>query len=153
MSAIIRSMVLRKRAAQAEAAAARERFDQWLAAAKGEDGSAPEHEWDGTKLRFRNPDGTWGPWVQLRGAKGPKGADGKTVVLGGGGSGFNPGVLGDAADEPAPEQIMVMQEGAWVRATWAQFVAWIGGTVPTTTGVLAGADRVMVGTDRVIVGN
>jgi hypothetical protein len=43
---------------------------------KGNDGSAPEHEWSGTSLRFKNPDDSWGPWVNLVGKKGPKGEKG-----------------------------------------------------------------------------
>lgn len=30
-------------------------------------GKPPEHEWNGTLLRFKNPDGTWGQWVDLVG--------------------------------------------------------------------------------------
>ena len=30
-------------------------------------GSPPDHKWDGTKIRFRNPDGTWGSFVNLQG--------------------------------------------------------------------------------------
>ena len=26
----------------------------------------PMHEWDGTLLRLRNPDGTWGNWIDLK---------------------------------------------------------------------------------------
>jgi len=31
---------------------------------RGRRGPAPDHEWDedGTRVRFRNADGTWGPW-------------------------------------------------------------------------------------------
>lgn len=32
----------------------------------GTSGLAPEHEWDGTRLRFKNPDGSWGEYVDLR---------------------------------------------------------------------------------------
>lgn len=32
---------------------------------KPKDGKTPKHEWDGKKLRFENPDGTWGEWVDL----------------------------------------------------------------------------------------
>lgn len=39
----------------------------------GKPGKPPGHEWDGTKLRFQNPDGTWGPWVDLKGKGGDKG--------------------------------------------------------------------------------
>lgn len=46
----------------------------------GEVGPMPEHQWDGTKLRFEQPWG-WGQWVDL---KGPPGSSG----VPGGGSGF-----------------------------------------------------------------
>jgi len=40
----------------------------------GEDGigNPPVHQWQGTKIRFQNPDKTWGEWIDLRGAKGDK---------------------------------------------------------------------------------
>jgi len=37
---------------------------------KGETGEEPAHEWLGTRLRFQNPDGTWGEWVELKGEQG-----------------------------------------------------------------------------------
>lgn len=40
------------------------------AGADGADGLPPEHEWQGTALRFREPDGTWGQAVDLRGPAG-----------------------------------------------------------------------------------
>lgn len=33
---------------------------------KGEKGDIPDHEWDGPNLRFQQPDGSWGPWVDFR---------------------------------------------------------------------------------------
>ena len=42
----------------------------------GPAGPAPEHEWQQTSLRFRNPDGGWGEAVQLKGAIGPIGPEG-----------------------------------------------------------------------------
>ena len=39
-------------------------------------GNGLEHQWDGTKLRIKNPDGTWGEWVNLRGEMGETGFDG-----------------------------------------------------------------------------
>jgi len=38
---------------------------------------APAHEWSGTRLRFREPDGSWGASTDLRGpagSAGPKGS-------------------------------------------------------------------------------
>ena len=46
---------------------------------KGDKGEVAEHEWDGTRLRFRNPDKTWGQWTDLRGRKG-EGKPGYTPV-------------------------------------------------------------------------
>jgi hypothetical protein len=92
MSAVIRQMVLRKRAAKAEAVASFFRVEELLAKAKGKDGkdgeagksgAIPKHEWDGTRLRFQKPDGKWGEWVDLRGKRGPKGADGESGSSGG----------------------------------------------------------------------
>lgn len=51
---------------------------------KGEKGDAPDHEWQGTKLRFEKPSGGWGEYVELRG---PKGARGTNGAPGGGGGG------------------------------------------------------------------
>jgi len=34
---------------------------------QGETGAPPEHEWSGTSVRFKNPDGTWGDFVDLKG--------------------------------------------------------------------------------------
>jgi hypothetical protein len=42
----------------------------------GIDGSAPAHEWNGTRIRFMNPDGSWGAWVDLKGEKGNTGSRG-----------------------------------------------------------------------------
>lgn len=40
------------------------------AGADGAQGLPPEHEWQGTALRFKEPDGSWGQAVDLRGAPG-----------------------------------------------------------------------------------
>lgn len=40
------------------------------AGAVGADGLPPEHEWQGTALRFKEPDGSWGQAVDLRGPAG-----------------------------------------------------------------------------------
>lgn len=54
----------------------------------GVDGQAPAHQWSGTKLRFKNPDGTWGEWTELRGlqAKFVRGASETTIINNGGGT-------------------------------------------------------------------
>lgn len=53
---------------------------------KGEKGDPPEHKWDGSKLSFRHPDGTWGKKVDLRGpgrvvVAGSYPADGPTAAV------------------------------------------------------------------------
>lgn len=40
-------------------------------------GPAPAHNWIGTALQFLNPDGSWGPPVDLRGPPGPPGPQGE----------------------------------------------------------------------------
>lgn len=40
----------------------------------GRDGLPPEHKWEGTRLAFRDPDGTWGKSVNLKGDSGAPGA-------------------------------------------------------------------------------
>lgn len=157
MSALIRQMVIRRRAAVAGAQAEAARVAALLASAKGDPGEQraegskgdmPDHEWQGTRLRFQKPDGRWGEFVDLRGQKG---RDGRSVVLGGGGRRFDPATLAPAAAAPAPEEFLVQQNGALVRATWAQLVGWIGGLAPSSPGVLVGSSRVMSGRDRVVV--
>ena len=45
----------------------------------GISGGMPAFEWSGTQLRFQNPDGSWGAWVDLAGAAGSAGAAGAGV--------------------------------------------------------------------------
>jgi hypothetical protein len=42
----------------------------------GERGPRPDHKWDGTRLRFEKPDGSWGEWVDLLGPRGERGYPG-----------------------------------------------------------------------------
>ena len=64
----------------------------------------PEHEWQGTRLRFRNSDGTWGPWTDLRGQTGPglTGKDGQSGELGPTGQDGLAGTPGSAGS-PGPQ--------------------------------------------------
>lgn len=43
---------------------------------KGDKGDAPAHEWNGSKLRFKKPDGTWGSYTELKGQNGERGPPG-----------------------------------------------------------------------------
>lgn len=50
-------------------------------------GPMPDHQWQGTSLRFEDPEGGWGKFVDLRGpagAQGYPGASGSTSTIGGG---------------------------------------------------------------------
>ncbi|KQP20557.1 hypothetical protein [Pseudorhodoferax sp. Leaf267] len=55
-------------------------------------GEMPRHEWDGTKIRFEQEPGVFGPWVDLEGPAGRNGLNGggggvpKNLVLDGGGA-------------------------------------------------------------------
>jgi len=51
---------------------------------QGETGRAPEHQWIGSKLRFRNPDNSWGNLVELRGFAGDRGESFFSDVIFGG---------------------------------------------------------------------
>lgn len=42
----------------------------------GNTGPAPDHEWSGTRLRFKNPDGTWSDFTDLQGPQGNQGPQG-----------------------------------------------------------------------------
>jgi Collagen triple helix repeat (20 copies). len=43
----------------------------------GKDGVSPSHQWQSGKLRFSNPDGTWGLWADLNGLEGKRGRKGE----------------------------------------------------------------------------
>lgn len=43
---------------------------------QGPRGTAPDHEWNGSKLRWKNPDGTWAAWADLKGPQGVTGPEG-----------------------------------------------------------------------------
>lgn len=65
----------------------------------GPTGGIPAHEWNGTQIRFRNPDGSWGPWVNLQGPQGdcdtgPTGPDGGQGPAGPPGPAGVPGAQG-----------------------------------------------------------
>ena len=45
---------------------------------QGPQGTAPEHQWTGTRLAFQNPDGSWAAPVDLSGPQGVQGPEGPT---------------------------------------------------------------------------
>lgn len=101
----------------------------------GPKGDTPDHEWSGSKLRFEKPDGAWGDYVDLRGPKGARGDAGRSGGGGGGAAaGFDFDTLAPATSN-APDEIIVRQNGAWVRATLAQLTDWIGDAGPTVLAI------------------
>lgn len=78
---------------------------------KGETGPAPEHDWVGTHLRFKAPDGEFGDFVDLegpkgeKGDKGPQGEEGPQGQKGDKGDPGQRGLKGDKGDRgPEGEQ-------------------------------------------------
>ena len=136
MSATITNLVLRKRQREIDASD-RQRFlaeargetgETGPAGPKGEPGPAPDHQWQGTKLRFQKPDGNWGKAVDL---KGDKGNGGGTVVVGrsGGSSGGSMADLIPGNPNIEPTGIAVVQGGQWVNLPWVAFIQTIAGAV------------------------
>lgn len=100
--------------------------------AEGPMGPMPKHEWRGSELRFQEAPKKWGKWTDLRGPAGPGGG---VVITGGVGDGspFDPSSLPEAQDDPTPDQVIVFQDGEWVRANWNQFAVWVGSVGPIET--------------------
>lgn len=98
----------------------------------GEKGDKPKHEWKKTKLRFENPDGSWGQWVELKGLDGrvmyqsdvPRGAGG--VVASTGGTGVSTFLaLSDTPSAFAGASLQVVRVNA--AETALEFVTLAGG--------------------------
>lgn len=89
---------------------------------EGPPGPKPRHEWKETQLRFERPDGEWGKYVELRGPPG-YGAGGGTVIQE---NPFDIDSLPIGDDLTTPEEIVVKQNGIWVRISWSDFMTLIG---------------------------
>lgn len=92
---------------------------------EGPMGVIPDHQWDGTRLRFEEPDGGWGKYVDLRGPAGQHGA------AGGGGGG------GQTGQGMTPEQVLQLN------TLLAIFGGWIS-TAPTVAITELSADQLEV---------
>lgn len=114
--------------------------------ADGDVGPIPKHQWQGTKLRFQQTAKRWGKWTDL---KGPS-VGGMVVASADGGSGFDPNSLPLADYSPTPTEIIVKQDGVWVRATWDQFLGWVGSVGPSE-GVTVNGESVKVNGETVLV--
>lgn len=111
---------------------------------EGPIGPMPKHQWRGSELRFQQTKKKWGSWVDLRG---PSGGGVRMVGVGGD---FDPSALPNATDTPTPTEIIVKQDGVWVRASWTQFLGWVG-TTPAPTGVKVNGESVTVNGETVYV--
>lgn len=107
-------------------------------------GPMPQHQWKGTKLRFQQTAARWGKWVDLRTGKS------SSIVVGSTGSDFDPSSLPTASDTPDPTEVIVKQNGVWVRASWVQFTGWIGSVTPPV-GVTVNGVSVTVEGETVLV--
>lgn len=140
MSAVIRQLVARKRQIDIDAETFATRQAQIIAAAKGEQGEkgdkgdpgpAPEHEWQGTKLRFKKPDGKWGKYTDL---KGEKGQGGGTVIMQSGGAGqFNPATLGEMPGGFLPADYLLIERNGSAYRVPVSALTTAGDTVTTYT--------------------
>lgn len=78
----------------------------------GERGPMPDHQWNGTKLRFEEPDGEWGPYVDLKGDKGDKGSTGANGAPGAQGPQGPKGDPGGPANLEAGEGITLVTDSS-----------------------------------------
>lgn len=128
----------------------RSEMDQIIAQARGPRGPIgpmPEHEWNGSRLRFEIAPNQWGEWTDLQGppgARGPRGPKGEPGTGEGGGTDLNS--LPQALDQP-PEEVVIRQGGDWYRIPWDDFIEHLP-TAPTGT-VYAGDVPVRAGYDYV----
>ena len=79
----------------------------------GPKGDMPDHQWSGPRLRFQNPDGTWGDYENLKGPRGEAGVDGRNGISGANGRngiGVPPG--GDA------DQVLTKIDGTDYNTEW-----------------------------------
>jgi hypothetical protein len=97
----------------------------------GEIGPMPNHQWDGKRIRFEKPDGTWGEWVDLTGTAAP--------VSGGGGGSLSLQKFYDSFEEfptPGKTQILYFDKSTEPYGVYI----WDGGEYQQVGGGGEGAD-------------
>lgn len=85
-----------------------ERGSRGPAGSDGQDGAMgqmPDHQWQGTRLRFEEPDGDWGKFVELKGEKGDRGSPGGGGPPGAPGEDGPPGPQGPKGDPGGPANL------------------------------------------------
>lgn len=163
MSATILQMVLRKRAAKAQAAAALTEREQIIADAKGEPGLRWRGKWvkgddylpgdavehAGSSYIATQPSAGQTPklnsgfWdvLALKGKDGKAGANGRDggVVVAGRGGGSELSSL-QQVTHGAPQSVAVKVNGQWVQMKWSAFLSLLptGGGLPANTATVDG---------------
>lgn len=84
---------------------------------KGDDGQPPQHRWVGSKLQFKNPDGSWGKLVDLKGPRSSGGGlwFGGSSGSSGGGSGTDLDSLPICTNPQGITELVVKEDGVWKR--------------------------------------
>lgn len=77
-------------------------------------GPMPEHEFDGTKIRFELSPGVFGPWVDIQGPQGDRGPMGKKGVKGDDGNDGAPGRPGGGGGGGNT----IINPNSWTPAGW-----------------------------------
>ena len=116
-----------------------EKGDRGEKGEKGDTGPVPEHEWSGTKLRWKKPDGKWGKYVDLKGEKGPAGKNAGTIVVR---SGSGIGSVGVGNEGIEPNGVVVLQGGQLVSLSVAQFTNYVVGSLDMGSNYARRADFV-----------
>lgn len=123
---------------------------------EGPVGPAPEHDWEGTSLKFRQPDGEWGELVNLKGPKGDPGHTGVVQIGGTGGTGS--GATGDPGP-PGEDATAEFKTGfpnrtdstlAFDESTRTVTIAPVGASFSTWT---AGVERVYSTAQTIVIPN
>jgi hypothetical protein len=106
-------------------------------------GPMPQHQWDGSRLRFEQPGGTWGEFVDLRG---PEGKGGQTYY------GSVPSDGGGIPDAPIDGSPYWRKDGAWAvavtggGATWGAIIGTLSDQGDLQTALNAKANSADLGT-------
>lgn len=87
----------------------------------------PAHEWNGTQLRFQNPDGSWGEYTDIpqgaagpQGAQGPQGEQGIQGIQGPAAPQGPQGERGDPGEFPSPPSREVLYDDHFVTIHYRQ---------------------------------
>lgn len=83
---------------------------------QGDKGDKPAHQWNDTELRFENPNGTWGTYVDLIGPQGPQGLQGPKGDTGEQGPQGVQGPAGDGQSYVVFQELFIATQGQTIFA-------------------------------------